>query len=95
MEADNGKQAIDLCKSDQIDLVITNIVMPEIDGLEAIRILRDLYPSLSIIAITGYDPEAKMGYLALAQEYGAMKAFTKPFDVREMRKAVEELLHAG
>ena len=91
-EAANGREGIDLYRESQADLVITNIVMPEMDGLEVIRELHGVRPGLPLIAISGYDPKDESGYLSLAEEYGALKSFSKPFDRDEVLEAVKEML---
>ena len=91
-EASNGKVGVDLYRKVPPDLVITNIVMPEQDGLETIRQLERIKPGLRLIAISGYDPTEEKGYLALAESYGALRTFTKPFDRAEVLGTVEELL---
>ena len=95
IEAADGQQGLDFYRGMPIDLVIVDIVMPEVNGLEEIQALRRINPALKIIAVTGKDPDGKKGYLALAEEYGAHRTFSKPFDAGEMRRAVEELLKLG
>ena len=91
-EAANGREGIDQNRQCPADLVITNIVMPEMDGLELIRELHAVKPGLPLIAISGYDPKDESGYLALAEEYGALRSFSKPFDRAEVLEAVKEAL---
>ncbi len=91
-EAKNGLEGIGKYRRTSADLVITNIVMPEMDGLETIRELERIKPGLRLIAISGYDPGRGRGYLTLAEEYGALYTFTKPFDRAEVLEAVEKLL---
>jgi DNA-binding NtrC family response regulator len=62
------------------------------DGLEVIRELHGVRPGLPLIAISGYDPKDESGYLSLAEEYGALKSFSKPFDRDEVLEAVKEML---
>ena len=90
-EAVNGKEGVDQYRVCPADLVITNIVMPEMDGLEVIRELHRIKPGLPLIAISGYDPKDGSGYLALAEEYGALRTFCKPFDRDEVLEAVQDL----
>ena len=94
-EAANGKVGIDAYRLSPTDLVITNIVMPEMDGLEVIRELHRVKPGLPLIAISGYDPKDASGYLTLAEEYGALRTFSKPFGRDEVLEAVEGLLRHG
>ena len=94
-EAPDGQAALVLYRERHPDLIITNIVMPEKDGLETIKELRRDFPDAKIIALTGYEESVAGGHLELAREYGAAHAFTKPFDRDKMVAAVKELLAAG
>lgn len=55
LEAPDGRKAMDLVKNHEIDLVITDLVMPEQEGLETILQLRRDFPRLKVIAVSGYD----------------------------------------
>ncbi len=91
-DAKNGLEGVRLYRRAPADLVIADIVMPEQDGLETIRELEHIKPELRLIAISGADPGRDRGYLALAEEYGASRTFTKPFGRSEVLEAVDELL---
>ena len=74
----NGNQGIKLFKENSPDLIITDLIMPEKEGLETIREIREINPDMKIIAISGggaVDPEI---YLNLALKLGALETFTKP-----------------
>ena len=89
--ATNGVEGIKLYKETLADVVITDIVMPEMEGLEAIRKLRKEYKDIKIIALSGggfVDPKE---YLKLAKHFGAQYTFSKPADLREIFSAIEEL----
>jgi DNA-binding NtrC family response regulator len=92
VDAGNGKEAIALYKSAPADLVITNILMPEKEGLETIQELRRQDPDVKIIAISGGGQIGPADYLEVARRFGAMRTFSKPFDRKELLKAVDELL---
>ena len=92
LEAANGDAGIRLCHEGPVDLVTTNIVMPEKDGLETIKELRHDFPDVRIVAISGYDKGDRLGYLSLAEEYGAQRTFTKPFRREDIVEAVHDLL---
>ena len=79
-------------RSDPADVVITDIVMPEKEGLETIQELRRDFPGAKIIAMSGGGRIGPKGYLKLAEKLGASRAFAKPFDRMEMVSAVDELL---
>jgi CheY-like chemotaxis protein len=87
------------------DLVITDIIMPQINGVEAIETIRRKFPAVRIIAISGggnfgiteYQPTAitTTAYLASAQRAGAYLALTKPFEAIDLIQAVETVLGVG
>jgi CheY-like chemotaxis protein len=92
LEARNGEEGTRLFRRDPVDLVTTNIVMPEKDGLELIRELSADFPGVRIIAISGCDPDDRKGYLSLAETYGASRTVRKPFSRDTIRAAVAELV---
>jgi DNA-binding response OmpR family regulator len=92
LEACNGKDAITHFKPAVTDLVVTDLIMPEEDGLKVIMKLRELKPSIKIIAISGGGKAGPGNYLNLAKVLGADAVFSKPFSVNEMILKIEELL---
>lgn len=74
------------------DLVITDIVMPERDGMEVIVQMRAADPSLPIVAISGNAATDQGGYLRIAGRLGANRTLSKPFRPSELIEAVNELL---
>ncbi len=94
MEAANGREAIRIMRQWQPDLVITDIIMPETDGFETIRELRNTAAELKIIAISGGDPIGTRDILEIAREFGADAAFGKPIDRQEFLSSVSRLLAA-
>lgn len=97
--ADAGLRAVD---EHPPDIVVTDVIMPKIHGLELVKILRRRYPRIRVIAISGggsfgaqsYKPDAisTHAYLAAAREAGAQEILTKPFDVSELLAAVRRQL---
>jgi len=92
VEAGDGREGMQKQRKQPVDLVITDLIMPEQEGLETISSLKKEYPGLKIIAISGGGRIGPEAYLPAAQELGADKVFSKPFDVRELAGAVKELL---
>ena len=92
LEAADGQSGIDLNRSHKPALVIADIIMPEMDGLEVIRELRRESQDVKVMAVTGYDEKGEKGYLALAEEYGANRTFNKPVEPGEIEQAVADLL---
>ena len=93
-EACDGKEAIRSQRDDPADLIITDIIMPETEGLETIMEVRREWPSVPIIAISGGGTEPPEKYLKLAKGLGACRSFPKPVDRDEMLQAVGELIEA-
>ncbi len=91
--ADNGVAGLDLLEKHGADLVITDIVMPEMDGLEAINRLREKHPDLRVIAISGGGRwmNAK-SYLKLSELLGASRTLNKPISPDGLLAQVEAVL---
>ena len=88
----NGKDGMELFKKNIPDLLVTDIIMPEREGLETIFALRTTYPKLKIIAISGGGRISPSGYLPGAKLLGADLVFEKPLVQKEFIKAVSSLL---
>lgn len=95
IEAADGREGMIQQRKQQADLVITDLIMPEQEGLETITLLKKEYPLVKIIAISGGGRIGPDAYLPAAQELGADRVFSKPFDVRELATTVRELLAYG
>lgn len=91
-EAGNGHEGLRLMREQPARLVITDLVMPDMEGIETIRHLRRGYPQTKIVAISGGGVGDAAGYLKIASELGAHRTFAKPFFPGELLAAVEELL---
>ncbi|NIA04684.1 MAG: response regulator [Proteobacteria bacterium] len=90
--AENGRVAMRLQGQRPADLVITDLIMPEQEGLETITSLKRIYKDIKIIAISGGGRIGPEAYLPAALELGADRIFSKPFDVQEIVAAVKALL---
>ena len=91
-----GSQAIVRYKTDPSDLVITDLIMPETDGLEIIQELRRIDPAVKILAISGGGRVDAEEYLSVARKFGAIEVLPKPFTGQELKQAVERALaHPG
>ncbi|MEX3010463.1 response regulator [Hoeflea sp. TYP-13] len=90
MTASNGEEAISLYTKAPAQIVIVDVIMPEKDGLETIRELRDKNPGLKIIAISGGSRIGNLDLLQLAREFGATKVFNKPLDHNQLLSTIDE-----
>ena len=95
IEAANGKEAIMHFKPSITDLVVTDLIMPEEDGLKVIMKLREIKPSIKIIAISGGGKAGPGSYLNLARALGADAIYSKPFSVNDLIAKIEDLLGIG
>jgi DNA-binding response OmpR family regulator len=93
LEAENGKAAITHFKPLITDLVITDLIMPEEDGLKVVIKLRELKPSIKIIAISGGGKVGPGSYLNLAKALGADAIYSKPFSINDLLAKIEQLLN--
>ncbi|MBI9075287.1 MAG: response regulator [Desulfatibacillum sp.] len=91
-EAANGKKALQIMDQNLPDLVITDIIMPEMEGAELIMEIRKRAPRVKIIAISGGGRIQPADYLDLAEKLGANRSFAKPVKQNDMLAAVEDLL---
>lgn len=92
LSAHNGQAGVDLFMTNPADLVITDIIMPEKDGIETIMDLRRKNSSLKVIAISGGGRAEPENYLHSAKLLGANKTMKKPFTNEEMLGAIRDLL---
>ncbi len=93
VEAKNGIEAISICNDSSVDLIITDIVMPDKNGIDLIMAVRKQYPGLPVIAMSGGGGIAgNFDYLEIAKLVGAKNILKKPFSSREICSLVEESL---
>lgn len=86
--AEEGEAALKLYREEEFDLVVTDLVMPNVNGLRLIRQIKELDPGAAIIAITGSSPEQ----LTRAEDYGAAVTLVKPLEPEILFQKVEQIL---
>jgi CheY-like chemotaxis protein len=87
-----GQEALARYRQEPSDLVITDLIMPETDGLEMIQELRRTNPGVRILAISGGGRVDAEEYLSVARKFGAVEVLSKPFTGQELKRAVEAAL---
>ena len=94
LEASNGREGIDLCSKCQPDIIITDIYMPEKEGIETIIECKSSYPDVKIIAMSGGSfGKPKETLLKMAKTLsGIQHTFSKPFEMNEMLEKVKALV---
>lgn len=90
--AADGDAGLRALRAAPVDLVITDIVMPEREGIDFIMEARREFPLLRIIAISGGGRMGPESYLPIARGLGAQRVFAKPLDLPDLLAAVRELL---
>lgn len=88
-EASDGKEGLDMMEREHYDLVITDLIMPGMEGIEMIRHTRRIHPLTKIIAISGGKPF----YLYMAKRLGIQGIFTKPLEKTKFLKAVDSVIN--
>ena len=91
-EAPDGLEGIRQYREDPADLIITDLIMPNKDGIGMIIDLKKEFPKVKIIAMSGGGVNRPEGYLDGAKKLGATRTLTKPIDRDEMLKAVKDTL---
>ncbi len=91
-EAEDGVRAINNYDKGEIDLVITDIFMPEKEGVQTVRELMKENPDVKIIAVSGGSSSANYDSLDWVKMFGVKYTFTKPFNSKEIIAAIDELL---
>jgi CheY-like chemotaxis protein len=95
-QAGDGREALRVQEQARAELMLTDLFMPEMEGLETIRRMRALYPTLRIMAVSGGSSRGDAGdYLEMARKFGAAAALRKPFTIKEMTDAVAALGFGG
>ena len=91
-EAGDGKEALESYIRHPADLVVTDIVMPNKEGIETILEFRRNHPGLRIIAMSGGGRNSAQDYLKLAKSFGADYVLTKPFSNQAILDVVKTVL---
>ena len=94
LSASNGKEGVKLCRGQPVDLIVTDLLMPDMDGIETIRELRSTSPDSKVIVVSGGGTAGSGDeYLESVQVMFDIKhTFSKPFDMDQFLQAVKELV---
>jgi CheY-like chemotaxis protein len=91
VEAPDGRSALALLDAQAIDAVVTDLCMPETDGIETIEAVRNRFPHIPIVAMSGWISSGGVDYLEVAREIGAIGTLKKPFEPAELSRILREL----
>lgn len=84
-QASNGKMALEIVRDESPDIVLLDMKIPGMDGLEILKQIKMMKPHMNVIMMTAYG---ELDMIKEATDLGALMHFTKPFDIDEMRIAV-------
>lgn len=93
--AASGAKGLEELRGSSFDLTIVDILMPEMDGIEIIREMKRISPSLNVIAISGGGRIDNSSFLSMAEQLGANDSLKKPFSLMELRQRVGNLCGAN
>jgi CheY-like chemotaxis protein len=93
--AADGAQALKLIEATSFDVVVTDLIMPEMEGLSLLRELRHQKSPLKIIAMSGGGRGSATDYLEIAAMLGAAATLSKPFTHQQLTEAVESVVKAS
>jgi two-component system response regulator (stage 0 sporulation protein F) len=91
-QAANGRTALEIVRSQRPDLVLLDMKIPGMDGLEILKQIKEYDRSIKVIMMTAYG---ELDMIKEATDLGALMHFTKPFDIDEMRLAVNLQIGEG
>lgn len=92
-EAATGKEALKALKASKFDAIVSDIWMPEMDGIALLKEIRGAGNDIPVVVISGGAPNAPLTYTApLAATFGANVVVYKPFEKAELLKAIETVL---
>ena len=88
---DNGRRALEFMARERVELVITDIYMDHMDGIEIVRAAKESFPAIKIIAMSGGSAVVDLDCLTVAKMIGADRALTKPIKMPALLKVIGEL----
>ena len=92
LQANSVKEALDLFNRNPCDLVLTDIVMPVVDGNTLIKAIRTLNKDIPVIAVSGSGRTLNHDYLEVAKQVGASEVLLKPFGLKELEQTLFDFL---
>ena len=91
-QASNGKLALEIVRRESPDLVLLDMKIPGMDGLDILKHIKQIDTSIKVIMMTAYG---ELDMIKEATDLGALTHFTKPFDIDDLRQAVNKQLHSS
>ncbi|MCK9331353.1 MAG: response regulator [Candidatus Cloacimonetes bacterium] len=90
--SENGLQALSLLKKETFNLIIMDVIMPEKEGIETLIEIKNTYPNIKIIMMSGGGKIGPQSYLKIAKAVGADEVIEKPFELSDLHNIIKKLL---
>jgi len=92
LDAPSGVDGVQVAKDHAVDLVVTDILMPDKDGIETLREIKAEQPALKVVVVSGGGVTMQPTFLNVAKKFGADATLQKPVDIGEFCSVVKQLL---
>jgi CheY-like chemotaxis protein len=92
IEASDGLQALEIFTQNQPDLMICDIIMPNMEGIETLRTVKKINPDIKVIVISGGARTGNLNYLSVAEKLGADAVLDKPFGSKKLIETIKSIL---
>jgi DNA-binding NtrC family response regulator len=94
VDAENGRAGFELLERTAVDLIVTDIIMPEVEGIEVLTTVRRRHPSIAVIAMSGGGRMGNIDFLDVAKKLGAAATLQKPFTCGSLLEAIDRSVGA-
>lgn len=94
-QAEDGLRAIDKFQRDGFDLVVTDILMPNMEGIETISKIRKTQPGIPVVALSGGGRKGNLEFLEMAKKLGAVDTLAKPYGPDDLISVINRCLAAS
>jgi DNA-binding NtrC family response regulator len=90
VDVENGRAGLDQLERATIDLIVTDIIMPDVEGIEVLMTVRERHPSIAVIAMSGGGRMGNVDFLEVAMKLGAVATLQKPFTSGALLEAIDQ-----
>jgi two-component system chemotaxis response regulator CheY len=94
VDVENGRMGLDRLERAPFDLIVTDIIMPDVEGIEVLMTVRERHPSIAVVAMSGGGRMGNVDFLEVARKLGAAATLEKPFTQDALLKAIDQS-HGG
>ena len=90
VNVENGRAGLDRLERAPFDLIVTDIIMPDVEGIEVLMTVRERHPSIAAVAMSGGGRMGNVDFLEVARKLGAAATLEKPFTQDALLKAIDQ-----